>query len=154
MKNRKELIERFLCTNGKIINEDDKEFLNLFPTYNKTINDNIDKELLYYDSGNDYRTEWSIAYRTENSYNVLLSSLDNNVIKNKIFELYPYTDIELEEIHNKKNKKKKEYKSTDKAPGKYKHITWIEVKSIDIGYINWMISVTKDNNLKKMLEEL
>jgi hypothetical protein len=57
-------------------------------------------------------------------------------------------------VYNTHSHHSNKYKSTDKAPGKYKHITWIEVKSIDIGYINWMISVTKDNNLKKMLEEL
>jgi hypothetical protein len=40
---------------------------------------------------------------------------------------------------------------TDKAPGKHKDKTWLEVKEQDPNYIEWMIGATKDNLLKKML---
>lgn len=54
-------------------------------------------------------------------------------------------------IKKEKVKNNKDYKPSDKAPGKHKDKTWLEVNKVDPGYINWMIGATKDNKLKNML---
>jgi hypothetical protein len=53
-------------------------------------------------------------------------------------------------LNNKINK----YKASNKAFGKWKHKTWLEVLSLDPGYILWLIRVTEDDNLKTFLLDL
>jgi hypothetical protein len=66
-----------------------------------------------------------------------------------------FDKIPLRENVVKKVQIKKIYPlPTDMAPGKHKDKTWLQVKQEDENYIKWMISVTKNKQLKNMLLKL
>lgn len=73
---------------------------------------------------------------------VLKKDIDN-IIKDK----------DINELENNRNSNKYN-PDLMKAPGKYKDKTWSKVSIIDPNYVNWMISETKDINLKNMLINL
>lgn len=50
--------------------------------------------------------------------------------------------------------KKLHHLPTDMAPGKHKDKNWLQVKQEDPNYIKWMISATKDKQLKNMLSNI
>jgi hypothetical protein len=157
MKNeRDELIKRFLCKDEIEIIESDYDFLFHFETYKKAILDNIDKELLLVDNGKMYHTSWRIFYKDNNCYYPVSDTLQDSTVSSKIYELYPYSNEEIEDIKNNKLKDKsiKELDSDIVKFGKYKNKKWIEVKELDSKYIDWLIKETKDNGLKKKLELL
>lgn len=116
----------------------------------------------------NYNTRYRLLYcgdseELEIPYEIIENDAVNDFIdySNKKIKL---TDIDKKykksikkEKPNKKIIKRKtikEYSPTDKAPGKHKDKTWLEVKEVDTNYINWMIGATKDNKLKEMLEKL
>lgn len=132
-------------------------------------------------SGLTYETlAQSICFKLNESYNLRyrliycgeseLNEMDFSPVKNEAINLFidfsnkliKFSDIEKYFNDEKKKPKKKiikrktikEYSPTDKAPGKHKDKTWLEVKEVDINYIEWMICATKDNKLKEMLEEV
>lgn len=149
---RNELIQRFLVRSETKIEESDYEFLFNFDTYKEAILNNLDKDIFLVDNGKHTSTSWALYHKENISYYICISdTLQNSIIKNKIEEFYPYNEEELLEIKERNRKLKKLYLPTDKAPGKYKDKTWKEVKELDPGYINWMLSATKDKLLKNML---
>jgi hypothetical protein len=56
--------------------------------------------------------------------------------------------------YNKRLFKSSKLNSSNKAFGKWKHKTWLEVLTLDPGYILWLIRVTEDDNLKTFLLNL
>lgn len=156
---REKLTNRFLCKGMIKIEECDYEFLFNFQTYKEAIENNPDKELFFVDNGRSYNTSWCIYYYVNNCGYPVSKTLHNSEVKDMIFKIYPLTDEEISErIKNEaakkakqKEYKSKEYKAEDKATGKYKDKTWIEVKAEDPSYIKWMLNTTKNMNMKKML---
>jgi hypothetical protein len=148
--NREELIERFLRPSEIKIEESDYEFLSLFTQFKIILDKNKDKELYYGDLGNDYNTLWTIYYYNGNNrIDKLSEKVLNSIIKDKIMELYPYTEEELDKIN-----KNKRYTPNTMAPGKHRGKTWKEVKLLDPNYVQWMLNNTKDKKLKDMLISL
>jgi hypothetical protein len=79
-----------------------------------------------------------------NSRILLSSKIESYKIKNKILELYPYTDEEISNIEDEKKSKKITF-------GKYKgkSIDWI--KQNDAGYIKWCLDNIKGFEKKYLL---
>lgn len=107
----------------------------------------------------NYTTRYRLLYcgRSED-----IKLIENKIEYNEIIDSYIETGkyiIKKTEKTKLKNKVKIE-KSTNKytpdsmAPGKHKDKTWLEVSKQDPNYIKWMISATKDKELKNMLQEL
>ena len=107
----------------------------------------------------NYTTRFRLLYcgRSED-----IKLIENEIEYNEIIDSYIETGkyiVEKTEKTKLKNKVKIQ-KSTNKytpdsmAPGKHKDKTWLEVSEKDPNYIKWMISATKDKELKNMLEKL
>jgi hypothetical protein len=155
---RNEIRRRFLINGETQIEESDYDFLFNFDTYKNAIINNLDKSIIFLDNGKMYNTSWCLYYKDNNCYYRISDTIEHYTVEDKIIELYPYSDEELYELFENKNKKKnikkKSYLPTDNAPGKHKDKTWLEVSRQDPGYIKWMITATKDKELKNMLETL
>ena len=96
-------------------------------------------------------------------------------IKDKIIELYPYSDEELKEIELQRSKKE-EIKAKEKEKrlnkikqkqkniiyniedrvgfGKYKMYKWKNLSNKDENYIKWLIDQNEEGNFKNFLIEL
>lgn len=143
---REKLIKTFLCKG---------EFLNLFPKYKEVLVNHKDKELIFYDSGNDYRTTWAIGYSVGNVY-YKLGGYDNSVLSDKILTMYPKDEEELKEEKEARKKEREERKRkaeekkakrfevTEDTPdkfrfGQYKGAMVTDILEKDKDYIFWCL---------------
>jgi hypothetical protein len=72
---RNKLISKF--KSDIIIGDEHLNFLNLFPTFKEVLIENKNRKLKFYDSGNDWHTEWSI--KDVKTYEILATISDREL---------------------------------------------------------------------------
>ena len=160
IEKREYYIREYLHRGQFKLEEEHKDFLNKFSGYRKILNDERYKneELWFMDTGRHTSVEWSICVPSEYGSSVL-STYPHIVVENKIYELYPLTEIEIEKELNGRKKKMKFYvsdRTKDKFKfGKYKGYKVIDIIKEDINYINWCVgNITGfDQYMKEIIEK-
>ena len=161
----------------KKIDDNDIKLLSLVPEIDKVIKENIDNDIYIEDWGKWTDTDMKLVIKlNETSVRSLISiSSYENEIKDKIIELYPYSDEELKEIELQRSKKE-EIKAKEKEKrlnkikqkqkniiyniedrvgfGKYKMYKWKNLSNKDENYIKWLIDQNEEGNFKNFLIEL
>lgn len=133
-----------------VIEEKHLEFLMEFSSYKKFLEEYYGKEkLIYFDNGNDFRTTWAIRIEDDNCIATLSYGYNDDKIKDKIMELYPYTDyeIKLQQLYEEKLKKESKeriFKVTERTQDKFRFRKYKGKKVLDVyekdkGYIDWCI---------------
>lgn len=160
---RKLLYGRFL-SRSREIEKEDYDFLFRIKEFKYAILSNPDADLYYNEHDGMFHRHYYISTQNRtgnfNNHSSRSDNIDDSIIFNAVKEIFPLNieelqeleDLRLEKEANRKEKlAKKKYTLKTKAPGKHNKKTWTEVKQIDPGYIEWMLSVSEDENLKAFL---
>lgn len=132
----------------RITDEQLESLLTLDENFYGILQNNYDEVLYYYDSGNDFRTDFTVSTKNKRLYTI---SSDN--LEYKLYELYPLTKTEIEEEKIRKERAYKKrslelLKVTEKTQdkfrfGKYKGHLVMDIFETDINYINWCMENIK-----------
>jgi 5'-3' exonuclease len=121
--------------------------LNLIKELTNLSYEEISKYICY-KKGIDFTTRYRMLYCGKSEGFLLDGS---NIEYNEVIDAF----LENGKYVIKKEKSKvTKYTPNSKAPGKHKDKTWLEVKELDITYIDWMINATSNKELKEMLIKL